>query len=396
MKLVHIIFCFNALLFAGALHCTNVFAQNPPDVLGSIPLEYEPVFVLNVPQLVQSPLYSRLEHEQQQPLRVITNSLTSLSKATGLDPATDVSFLVVAAWKTGRIPLTIAVGSFEERKVRSYMQSVAALVPQQYKGTELIIFPTAMGVAFLDRKEMAYGDMEQLKALIDARAGEKQSILSNPELASLIGSIHSKDALWFVGLSDITLQAFSVPLSLAGNPLRTEIQSVSGTVSITNAIAGKISVAASNSESAAKIAQTLEKDALPAGISIDQVGRYIGFSLNFGPELLDKLASAKPRNSGRNIKQPVPVFQPMPPYTDEAKKAGIQGTVSLSIIICKDGRPDTIRIIKGLGYGLDEIAIKTVMTWRFNPALVDGEPVDTQANVQVNFWLPGPQMKQKK
>jgi TonB family protein len=398
MKQFPIVFCVGALLFAGGLHCTDAFAQNSPDVLSAIPLEFEPVFVLNVPQMVQSPLYSRIQREQQQPLSAITNSLIALSKSTGLDLARDVSSLVMAGWEKGRVPLMIAAGSFEEQKIRSYMQSMTSPVTQQYKGTELMISPTAMGIAFLDRKGIAYGDLEQLRALVDARAGARKSIMSNPEMASLISVARTDETLWFVGLSDVALQTISIPLSLAGNPLRNEIQSLTGAVSITDAIVGKVAVTVKNPESAVKIAEMMGKNALSAGITIDQEGRHIGFSLNFGLELLDKLASANAKSltSKRDVKQPVPVFQPMPPYTDEAKKAGIEGNIALSVIIRKDGTPERIRVIKGLGYGLDESAVKTVMGWRFMPALVDGEPVEMQAGIQVTFRLPGFQMKQKK
>ena len=48
----------------------------------------------------------------------------------------------------------------------------------------------------------------------------------------------------------------------------------------------------------------------------------------------------------------------------------------------------SFRVIRGLGYGLDESAINTVATkWRFKPGSLNGRPVDVQANIEVTFRL---------
>ncbi len=76
-----------------------------------------------------------------------------------------------------------------------------------------------------------------------------------------------------------------------------------------------------------------------------------------------------------------------PNYTEEARRARLQGTVLLSIEVWEDGRAHNIRVTRGLGLGLDEEAIAAVKQWRFQPGMKDGEPVRVAAQVEVTFRL---------
>jgi len=57
------------------------------------------------------------------------------------------------------------------------------------------------------------------------------------------------------------------------------------------------------------------------------------------------------------------------------------------MIVDAEGRPRDIRIVRGLGYGLDTKAIEAVKQWRFQPALKDGKAVNVQISVEVAFHL---------
>jgi protein TonB len=59
---------------------------------------------------------------------------------------------------------------------------------------------------------------------------------------------------------------------------------------------------------------------------------------------------------------------PNPSYSEEARKTKLQGTVILSVLVGADGRVKDVRVIRGLGLGLDENAIQTVRNWQFLPA----------------------------
>lgn len=87
------------------------------------------------------------------------------------------------------------------------------------------------------------------------------------------------------------------------------------------------------------------------------------------------------------VTPPVPVYKPEPPYSDEARKAGLEGTVVLSITVDPQGNVKNIRVVKPLGKGLDQNAVDTVRSWKFKPAAQDGKPVEFSATVEVAFRL---------
>ena len=59
----------------------------------------------------------------------------------------------------------------------------------------------------------------------------------------------------------------------------------------------------------------------------------------------------------------------------------------LRLIVDSAGHPRDIRVVRGLGFGLDAKAIDAVQQWRFQPAMKDGKPVDVQISVEVDFRL---------
>jgi periplasmic protein TonB len=81
------------------------------------------------------------------------------------------------------------------------------------------------------------------------------------------------------------------------------------------------------------------------------------------------------------------IYDPEPAYSDAARSAKMQGTVTLWLIVGADGRPREIRVQKGLGMGLDEKALAAVQMWRFQPSTLNGRPVAVAIQVEVNFRL---------
>jgi protein TonB len=61
-------------------------------------------------------------------------------------------------------------------------------------------------------------------------------------------------------------------------------------------------------------------------------------------------------------------YCPDPQYTDEAREAKLQGTVTLQVLVGSDGRASQIRIVRGIGLGLDERAEQVIRGWKFVPA----------------------------
>ncbi|HKO03399.1 MAG TPA: energy transducer TonB, partial [Candidatus Acidoferrales bacterium] len=88
------------------------------------------------------------------------------------------------------------------------------------------------------------------------------------------------------------------------------------------------------------------------------------------------------------IGEPVCIYCPQPPYTEEARKARFQGTVLMQVTILPDGTPTDVRVVRGLGMGLDESAIRQVRQWRFKPVIGPGnKAVTVDLDVEINFRL---------
>ncbi len=88
---------------------------------------------------------------------------------------------------------------------------------------------------------------------------------------------------------------------------------------------------------------------------------------------------------GGDVVAPVPIFKPEPPYTPEAKKAKLQGSLALDVTIDAAGNVRDVRVIHALGGGLTESAVNTVRTWKFKPATRRGKPVPVEVMVEVTF-----------
>jgi len=95
------------------------------------------------------------------------------------------------------------------------------------------------------------------------------------------------------------------------------------------------------------------------------------------------------QDGGKNgVGFPSCLYCPEPQPTQEARALKIQGSVELQVVIQPDGRATNIQIVKGLGYGLDELAVDAVRSWRFKPATgPDGEPVATLTPIEIEYRL---------
>ena len=90
---------------------------------------------------------------------------------------------------------------------------------------------------------------------------------------------------------------------------------------------------------------------------------------------------------GGGVTPPTVIQRIEPQYSEEARKARYQGTVVLEAIVRRDGSCDIIRVVRSLGFGLDENAMQALRQWRFKPGMRNGVPVDVSLNIEVNFNL---------
>jgi TonB family protein len=72
-------------------------------------------------------------------------------------------------------------------------------------------------------------------------------------------------------------------------------------------------------------------------------------------------------------------------YTPQARSARRKGTVTLSCVVGSDGRAHKVRLLRGLGLGLDENAIRVFSFWRFDPARQSDKTVATETKVEMHF-----------
>jgi TonB family protein len=94
-----------------------------------------------------------------------------------------------------------------------------------------------------------------------------------------------------------------------------------------------------------------------------------------------------PYRPGSGITPPGLLREIKPDYTEDARRRGIAGEVVLEIIVRSDGSVGQVRVVQGLGSGLDERAVDAVRQWRFSPARRYGTPVDVIVEVAVAFKL---------
>jgi protein TonB len=94
-----------------------------------------------------------------------------------------------------------------------------------------------------------------------------------------------------------------------------------------------------------------------------------------------------PFRPGSGIEPPRLLREVKARYSEDARTRGITGDILLEIVIKADGSVGDVKVLRGLGYGLNERAVSAVRNWRFAPARRLGSPVDVIVEVEVEFSL---------
>jgi periplasmic protein TonB len=111
-----------------------------------------------------------------------------------------------------------------------------------------------------------------------------------------------------------------------------------------------------------------------------------GSGPGYGPGRGGGMTAVADPHNGR-ISPAAVLWKVEPEYTEEARKARMQGVVVLNIEVDAVGRARNLRIARSLGLGLDERALEAVSLWKFRPGSQNGKPVATTAQVFVTFRL---------
>lgn len=101
--------------------------------------------------------------------------------------------------------------------------------------------------------------------------------------------------------------------------------------------------------------------------------------------------AGRPLASNPNVEAdpdaPAVLRKKQPEYSEDARKAKFQGYAVLAVEVDASGNVTNARVIRSLGLGLDEKALEAIRQWSFTPGKKNGNPVDTQVEVTVNFRL---------
>ncbi len=302
-------------LVAGLTLYTNFVVKasigDLPRAVRYFPSDYQAIFGINVRAFLNSPFYGKLEaaHGPR-----IGSEMAEFIEKTGVDPRRDLEYIVAGARKLGKGEgegALIAIGSFNRETIINFINSKTVPIKVEYNDATVLMIPEnsgttlEKGIAFLEGNEIALGDLESLKAILDVRAG-KAGIQANTTLTDLLEQLDPNAMFWFAG--DATSVLSRSPIS---NPIGEKfaaIQSVFGMLNLTDAVSGRITANARDEESATKLAdvvkgfvalgqlaseQNAEIAELLKGVSIVQEKNQIHLSLNFASDLLDRLQEMK-------------------------------------------------------------------------------------------------------
>ena len=109
----------------------------------------------------------------------------------------------------------------------------------------------------------------------------------------------------------------------------------------------------------------------------------------FGDADIVTASQPKPKSAEPAVKT-VPAeitFKPRPVYTDEGRQLKIEGEVLLDVVFSATGQIRIVKVMHGLGHGLDESAVRAAEKIQFKPALRDGQPADSEAVLHIVFQL---------
>jgi len=90
---------------------------------------------------------------------------------------------------------------------------------------------------------------------------------------------------------------------------------------------------------------------------------------------------------GGGVSAPQLIHSVEPEFTEDARRANYQGSVSIKLIVDLQGNPQDVRLASHLGMGLEEKAIEAVKQYKFKAAMYQGHPVSVQILIDVDFHL---------
>jgi len=292
----------------------HALVPDVPDAVAYLPADSEAVFGINVQAFLQSEVYARI---QQKHGDKIGQDLAEFTAKTGVNPRTDIDYIVAGGRSLSDMKgsgAVIAIGRFNSAAITTFISSQANPIKVDYNGASVLMIPEAegskveKGIAFLSENVVAMGTLDALKSVLDVKKGGKPSVMQNPTLEPLIRSLDPREMFWFAGdASNILAKA---PTTTPLGSSVSAIQTIVGTLRLTDAVDGKVTVTARDKESAQKLADVarglvalgqLASDKNPEigellkGLSIaNETGNKITLTIHFSYDVLEKLEQSRP------------------------------------------------------------------------------------------------------
>jgi periplasmic protein TonB len=126
---------------------------------------------------------------------------------------------------------------------------------------------------------------------------------------------------------------------------------------------------------------------VPGGVPGGQMGGVIGGIISSAPSAVPKVAVQRVRVS-QGVTAGLVIHKVQPNYPPLARTARVQGSVVLAAVIGKDGTIQNLHVISGHPL-LTQAALDAVKQWRYKPYILNGDPVEVDTQVTVNFTLAG-------
>lgn len=127
---------------------------------------------------------------------------------------------------------------------------------------------------------------------------------------------------------------------------------------------------------------------VPGGVPGGSANGVIGGIISSTPVAVPKVAVQRVRVS-QGVTQGMKVHDVTPQYPQMAKIARVQGPVVLAAVIGKDGTIQGLRVVSSASPLLNQAALEAVKQWRYRPYILNGEPVEVDTTITVNFTLSG-------
>jgi hypothetical protein len=297
-----------------AFYSTHAAAvPDVPKVIHYLPAGSQAVFGMNVQKFLQSPVYQRMQARHGDS---IGQDLQDFIASTGVDPRRDIRY-IVGAGRSGAekgAGVVIAVGDFNTAAITSYISTKRAPIEVPYGRGKVLMIPESdgnkleKGIAYLSESEIALGDLESLKQVLDVQNGSAAGI-DTTSIGQMLQSVSPDEMFWFAG--DATAIASRAPASPIAGQLGA-VQSIYGTVNVAEQVSGNITATAKDAESATKLADVIRgvvalgqlaasnspnpelKTLLPQiALEVRQDGSKVRLAVNFPVTVLDQLQGMK-------------------------------------------------------------------------------------------------------